>query len=533
MNNPVSRVEDTEAAAGADTPGAVESARHTEIPAQDGRAAVGAAEPGKAGRRAEPRWREWRSWREVRLGPAAVPYLFAAAFFAVYATYALLKHRRMETHAYDLGLFEQVVRNYAHFQAPVSDIRDPGFNVLGEHFHPILALLGPVYRVFPGPGTLLVAQSLLIALSVIPMTRIGMRAFGNLGGAAFGIAYGLAWGLQSAVAFEFHEICFAVPMIAFGLERFLLGKYGTGLLWLLPLVLVKEDLSLTIAAAGVYLAVRRQWKWAAIAVGVGIVAFVVVVFVILPAINPTGTYPFWGNLDGTTRAGNAVPGTGADKVPLTKLVLGLPADMLFPSVKWMTLFTLLVPTGFLALRSPILIMVLPTLLWRFTSSNEFYWGVFFHYSAVLMPIVFAAFVDAVVKLRTSKVDWLRRYAAKAVIVPLAVSLALCRDFPLMDLLHKPTWTVDEKVKRAEQLVGKIPDDANVSSTERLAPRLTSRARVTNFPTVLPGPGWIAIDDWDGKEEWARTWIAHLEGQGFTRVASGKGVVILQRTAMIG
>ncbi|WP_436773045.1 DUF2079 domain-containing protein [Yinghuangia sp. YIM S09857] len=464
-----------------------------------------------------------------RLGPGAVPYLIAAAFFLVYTTYALLKHRRMDTHAYDVGLFEQVVRNYAHFRAPVSDIREPGFNVLGEHFHPILALLGPFYRVFPGPGTLLVAQSLLIALSIVPMTRIGVRAFGNLGGAAFGVAYGLGWGLQSAVAFEFHEICFAVPMLAFALERFLRQEYRAGVLWLLPLVLVKEDLSLTLVAAGIFLAMRRQWRWAAISAGVGIAAFVIVVFVILPSLNPTGEYPFWGNLDGgEARSGNATPGAPAEDVPVSELVLGLPYDMLFPSVKWMTLFTLLLPTGFLALRSPILVMVLPTLLWRFTSSNQYYWGVLFHYSAVLMPIVFAAFVDAVVRLRRSRHDWLRRYAAKAVIVPLAVSVSLCRDFPMMELLHKKAWLVDERVERAEELVAQIPDDVQVSSTERLATRLTSRARVTSFPTVLPGPGWAAVDAWDGKEQWVRSWITYLERQGFERVASGKGVVILRR-----
>ncbi|MGW0664430.1 DUF2079 domain-containing protein [Streptodolium elevatio] len=464
-----------------------------------------------------------------RLGPGAVPYLVALAFFVAYAAYSLLKHRRMETHAYDLGLFEQVVRNYAHFRAPVSDIREPGFNVLGEHFHPILALLGPFYRVFPGPGTLLVAQALLIALSIVPMTRIGMRAFGNPGGAAFGVAYGLGWGLQSAVAFEFHEVCFAVPMLAFALERFLRAEYRAGVLWLLPLVLVKEDLSLTLVAAGIYLAVLRQWRWAAVSAVTGVVAFVVVVFVILPSLNPTGEYPFWGNLDGgEARAGNAAPGSSAEDVPVSRLVFDLPYDMLFPSVKWMTLFTLLLPTGFLALRSPILLMVLPTLLWRFTSSNEFYWGVFFHYSAVLMPIVFAAFVDAVVKLRRSRHDWLRRYAAKAVIVPLAVSVSLSRDFPLMELLHKKAWLVDERVERAEELVARIPDGVQVSSTERLATRLTSRARVTNFPTVLPGPGWAAVDAWDGKEQWARSWITYLEQQGFERVESGKGVVILRR-----
>ncbi|MDI2125942.1 DUF2079 domain-containing protein [Yinghuangia seranimata] len=468
-----------------------------------------------------------------RRGPlfraADVPYLIGPAAFVLYATYSLLKHRRMETHAYDLGLFEQVVRNYAHFRAPVSDIREPGFNVLGEHFHPVLALLGPVYRLLPSADTLLVAQAMLIALSAVPMTRIGQRAFGPLGGAVFGAAYALSWGLQSAVSFEFHEVCFAVPMLAFGLERFLKAEYGAGMAWLCASMLVKEDLALAVAAASVFLAVRRQWRWAVVAAVAGVAVFTLVVFVVLPAINPHGAYPFWESMDGGgARIGSAAAGNRDHDVPVGTLLLGLPHNMLLPSQKWMTLFTLLLPTGFLALRSPLLAMAVPTLLWRFTSSNQLYWGPWFHYSAVLMPIVFAAFADAVVTLRASRRDWLRRYAAKAAIVPLAVSLALCRDFPMLELAHKRAWAVEDKVERAYRIVALVPDDVQVTSTERLAPHLTSRTRVTNFPVVLPGPGWAVVDVWDGKQEWVSAWTAELERNGFRPVASDAGVTLLRR-----
>ncbi|MEU0940566.1 DUF2079 domain-containing protein [Embleya sp. NPDC005971] len=464
-----------------------------------------------------------------RIGTGALPYLLAVCFFLIYAAHSLLRHRRMETHAYDLGLFEQVVKAYSNFEAPVSDIRAPDFNVLGEHFHPILALLGPIYRIFPGPSTLLIAQAFLVAASVVPITRIAARAFGTLGAAGLGIAYGLSWGIQSAVSFDFHEIAFAVPLLAFGLDRFLLGRHVQALAWWLPLILVKEDLGLTLAAAAVPLVLLRRWKLAAAHVLIGVSAFALAIFVLLPAINPNDTYAFWGNLDSTQRSGNADPNTSLGQVPITELIIELPKSMVLPSAKWMTLFTLLLPTGFIALRSPILAMIVPTMLWRFTSSNEFYWGTYFHYSAVLMPIVFAAFVDGVVKLRASRADWLRRYAAKAAIVPLAVSLALMRDFPLMDLLHKRTWMVQDRVHSAHKVLDQIPGDATVSATMSFSPQLVSRVRrVTDFPTILPGPGYAAIEVWGDNKDWARYWIDHLIGQGFTEVAREPGAVLLKR-----
>lgn len=464
-----------------------------------------------------------------RLRPRLLPWALATSFFALYSTFSLLRHRRMETHAYDLGLFEQVVRSYSNFEAPVSDIRGPGFNVLGEHFHPILALLGPIYRIFPGPGTLLVAQAFLLALSVVPITRIAMRAFGPLGAAAVGIAYGISWGIQSAVAFDFHEIAFAVPLMAFGLESFVRGRYTRALLWWLPLLLVKEDLGLTLAAAAVPLLFVRRYRLAAAHALIGVTAFVLAVFVLLPAMNPDDTYAFWGNLDSSQRSGNADAGTSLGEVPIAELIVELPKSMVFPSTKWMTLFTLLLPTGFIALRSPLLAMVVPTMLWRLTSSNEFYWGTYFHYSAVLMPIVFAAFVDGVTRLRASHVDWLRRYAVKAAIVPLAVSLSLSRDFPFMDLLHKRAWVEQDRVKSAHRVLDQVPDDVVVSASSSFAPQLTSRTRVTDFPTILPGPGYVAIEVWGDHKDWARSWILYLvDRQGFVQIAAEPGAVLLRR-----
>ena len=65
--------------------------------------------------------------------------------------------------------------------------------------------------------------------------------------------------------------------------------------WLAPLVIVKEDLGLTVFVAGLALAWRRRREGRSavlrsIAYALfGIVAFVVTVKVLLPAMNPAGT----------------------------------------------------------------------------------------------------------------------------------------------------------------------------------------------------------------------------------------------------
>lgn len=50
-------------------------------------------------------------------------------------------------------------------------LKGPGYHLLGDHFHPLIATLAPTYRVFPTPLTLVVAQALLMAPAVVPLTR--------------------------------------------------------------------------------------------------------------------------------------------------------------------------------------------------------------------------------------------------------------------------------------------------------------------------------------------------------------------------
>ncbi|MGW1991262.1 DUF2079 domain-containing protein [Embleya sp. NPDC001921] len=460
---------------------------------------------------------------------ATQPYILAALAFVIYATHSLLRQRRMATHGYDLGIFEQVVRSYAHFDPPVSEIRGLGFNTLGEHFHPILVLLAPVYRVFPSANTLLLAQAALLAVSVVPITRAASRVLGSLGGGAVGGAYAISWGIQSAVDFDFHEVCFAVPLLAFGLERFLLGRYRATLLWWLPLLLVKEDLGLTIAAATIPLAAARQRKMAAVHLCLGLAGFIATIFAILPSLNPHGTFAFWGSYDGSTENNTSNNGTPLGDVPIRQLIVDLPKEMILPREKWLTLFTLLVPTGFIALRSPLIAMLVPTLLWRFTSDNSLYWETRFHYSAVLMPIVFAAFLDGVRRLRDARTDWLRRYAAKAAIVPLIACLALARDFPLVDLFRADSWHVPDRVLAARRILDTVPDGAQVTVTEHFGPQLTSRTRVTEFPNVLPGPGYAVIEFWDGYADWGKHAVESLTAEGFEQIVEAEGTVLLKRS----
>ena len=67
--------------------------------------------------------------------------------------------------------------------------------------------------------------------------------------------------------------------------------------------------------------------------------------------------------------------------------------------KGRTVLFLLLPTGLLALRSPMLLLVaVPTFAWRFLSARYTYWDPWYQYDVVLVPIAVAAMIEGAVLL---------------------------------------------------------------------------------------------------------------------------------------
>ncbi|MFE3740743.1 DUF2079 domain-containing protein [Streptomyces sp. NPDC059134] len=445
---------------------------------------------------------------------AAAPYALALALFCAYATLTVCRYRLMASASWDLGIFEQAVRGYAELRAPIADIKGRGTHILGDHFSPVTALLAPVYRVFPTPVTLLIAQAALFALSAVPVTRAASRLLGRRPGLALGVAYGLSWGLQRAIAVDFHEIAFAVPLIAFSLEALLAHRWRAALWWAVPLLLVKEDLGLTAAALAVLVAVRARRTPEASRVvrhALGVAALtaltaVLTFTVVIPAFNTADTYDYWAKM-----GGGSGPLDGAD-------------------IKFRTLLWLLLPTtGLLALRSPLLLAAVPTLGWRFLSSEEHYWGTAWHYSAVLMPVVTLALADACAGVRRASRarPWVRSYAYHLPPAVAAAALALTPSLPLSALTEPAAYTVTDEVRAVEALLERIPDGADVEANTAPISRLTSRCRVFWLGNTRGlTPDFIALDNRRAPGRDTLAYARQLHPKAAYRIAGEAGGFVL-------
>ena len=488
-----------------------------------------------------------------------LPAVIACAVAALYISFSLAQWRTLSDPSWDLAIFTEAAQSYSRFEAPIVPIKGPGYNLLGDHFHPILVLLGPIFRFFPSAFTLLIVQDLLIAASVLPIARLAQRFLGRGGAVLVGLAYGLGWGLQGAVAAQFHEVCVAVPLLACAGAAFVERRWGACMVWLAPVILVKEDLGLTVFVAGLALAWRRRGEdrsgmLASLAYALfGIVAFVVTVKLFLPAMNPAGTWAY--SLDGSaTGAGTAMAGaTAAREVPSLWQILAV------PSVKIVTLVVLLAGAGVVGARSPWFTLVLPTLAWRFAGSvDAYYQWSSWHYNAVLVPIAACALLDVIA-------GWLapadlpaglatagetdadcanpdpassgrrRALAWAAACVP-AISLALtATSLPLWKLA---TLTDSPRLDAAQGVIDAVPAGASVETDTTLLARLVPGRDVYWVGTTVgmdAPPEYVVVDRqsyaWGGAEVDAESWASAAHpGHTYETIYSAQGFRVARRTS---
>lgn len=436
------------------------------------------------------------------------PWALAAVFAALYATLSLRRHARFESTGYDLGIFEQGVQRYAHGQLPVSHIRE--IDLLGDHFSPVMALLAPVYRLLPGPGTLLVAQAVLMALALVPVARFCLERFGSATAVTTGVAQGLFWGVQEAVWFDVHEICFAVPLLAASAVALVRRRQRAAVAWALPLLLVKEDLGLTVAAVGVVVALQGRRRLGAATVAAGLGGLALVVEVLLPALNPWHRYQYAGTP--MVWSGGHLDLAAGQRLALVAFVLG--------------------PTLLLAVRSPVALLLVPTLGWRLATASPGYWTTTFHYSAVFAPVLFAAFADALARSR-----WDGRRITAAATAAAAVALAVTfwpgHARPLARLSDPDFWRDPPRVAARRAAVALVPDGVVVEAGNTLAPHLVSRADVWAFPRsrTAPEPEYAVVDTADTyplSPDGNRREVARLEARGWRVLLDRDGVVALHR-----
>jgi uncharacterized membrane protein len=442
---------------------------------------------------------------------------------------------------FDLGIFDQAIRAYAHLHLPRSPIKNyhheypPGFSILGDHFSPILVLLAPLYWVWDDPRVLLVAQAALFAAGVPLVRRVARRCFADVAPWAAhraidicGLVYGLGWPLFMASRDGFHEVAFAVPLVLLMLERGAARRYGAVAVCAFLLLCTKEDLGLAVAVYGAVLAARghrsgdpRGVRTGLTLLVLGPVATALAIRVFIPVMGGVPGY-YWN-----------YGGLGPDIGSVVVRLVTQPGAALFVAIdnwtKISLLLWLLVPLLFLPLRSPVAWCTLPLLAERLFSDVPSHWSMSHHYDAFLWPFLIVAAIEAAARLHRREQQRAVRWGATAA----TACLALAAGLGLARIADPARWAPAPYQQALVEAAALVPNGATVEADNGVAPHLTSRTHTVIADRTPRGAEFVLLQTVQRSFPFEsaadqRDRAAFLLDHGYARVWSRDGVVLLRR-----
>ncbi len=439
-------------------------------------------------------------------------WALCAGTFAIYSIVTLQRHRQFGTAGYDLGIFDQAVRRYAHFEAPIVPLKGVGYNIFGDHFHPIIALGAPLYWLWDNPQTLLLLQAALVAASVPVVYRFARRRTSNGAALVICFTYAAGWPFQTLVNFSFHEVAWGVPVLALAIDALDRADDRQLVIFAGLLLLVREDMGILVVLLGVLRALRRPRLCSprrldlqsarrprrlrgGVGVGLGLVvagvlAYELATAVILPHFAPNGQFAYWQYTETLgPNLGSAVRNAVIHPWHVVRLFFT-------PWTKTHTLALLVLPLLLLPFRSRYAILALPLLAQRFFEppARSTLWGPGFHYNALPWVILVLAMIDGAARLGV----WSRPRLRATVLVLLAVlPLAVIAFQPdsaiLRRMVNGKLFTTTEHMRAQQAVVNRIPRNVCVEADDRLAGHLTYRDYVTLPPMQHHTADFVAID----------------------------------------
>jgi uncharacterized membrane protein len=436
-------------------------------------------------------------------------------FAGAYAAYALFRHWHFES-SYDLGIFDQLVWHVSRFDGPASSLR--GYtNMLGDHFSPIVALFAPLYWIVPSAETLLVAQAVLLAASIVPVYAYARARLPASAALLLSIAYGLFWGLQQAAGYDVHEVAFAPPVMAGLILAMDRGRWRWFWIAAAVMMLIKEELIGVLVFVGAFLIVRGERRRGSILLISSAAVFMTVVGVIIPAAG-AGVFEY--------RSAFAEAIDHPWRIP-TMLVT--------PGTKIMTAFLWIAPFALLPLFSPLVVWLAPFACIRFLSTSPNHWGTIFHYSAPLAPVVAMAAADGLGRIirRIGEPVARARTVATSAGVTVVLSSILPGHQPLWRLLS-PNMYITSAVHRSGQAaLALVPPDASVVAQAAIASHLTHRDEIYVLDRQAREAEYVIaathLSPWPAASEHEiKTLVSERRRRGYALLFEQDGWILLRR-----
>lgn len=435
--------------------------------------------------------------------PLFIVILFMLCYAVNFGALSLLQHAAFQTHAADLGNMDQPIWNTLHGRF-VEETKDDGTQStrLTDHVEPIFALVSLSFLVYDGVESILVLQTVAIALGALPVYWLACRRLkSDWAGVSFALVYLLFPALQAANLTEFHAVPLAVAPLLFA---FFFIERGNPLgMWVAAMLAlsVKEEIALPVFMLGLYAALSGRGKGCddklspvhGVALSlVSLAWFGLTTFIVIPHFSQSGQSVYVGRYESLGGSFSGALRTGLTQ-PWKVALLLLQGDRLN------YLAGLLAGAGFAPLFWPLaLLMGAPILLANLLSDYPAMFSGEFHYSAPVVPFMVIGAIYGMVwvsdRLAQVVKRWLRqpesRWGQRSSIVAAltlwvllwALGYNYVRGFcPWSENFEIPRVTAHHRL--FQRFADQIPAEAVISTTPPLFPHLSHRRVIYLFPEV--------------------------------------------------
>jgi uncharacterized membrane protein len=422
--------------------------------------------------------------------------IIIAVFFAiVYCLISLVNHYHFRTYALDLGAYTNALWDYAHFRWNDSSVfLVMEANLLADHFDLYLVLFSPFVYLF-GTYTLLVLQILFVMAGGIGVYRFFASEEPTRPYAiAASLYFYLFFGLLSAISFDYHSNTVAAALLPW-LFVFVRRKKRIGAtIMFFAILIAKENVSLWIAfvCLGLLIEYRKDKRWRKLLMagsGLSMTYFVLITFVVMPAISGQASYPHFNYAVLGESPSDAIIFLITNPMQaIQAFFTNHAADPAGDYVKLEFIMLLLVSGLYMLIRKPVyLFMLIPLFFQKFFHDNISMWGFNDQYAVEFAPVMAIGIFSSIATVKRTRIKRMLLFLSLAGCLAASIRImdntVMFTDKSRIRIYKAAHYQRNYDVNKVYGALDIIPHDAIVSAQAPFVPHLALRDRIYQFPII--------------------------------------------------
>lgn len=413
--------------------------------------------------------------------PLAFVALLALGFTLYSGEVNIIKHRRFQTGAYDLAIFDNMMWNALHgrpFRSSIMYGDGPGISIAG-HAEYAMVFFAPFYAMAPGSESLIWLQAICMGLGAVTLYLFASTRISRGLSVGVAVAYLFYAPMHGSQSYDFHWLTIVTPflfLLMYGLakNRRLIIIPTTVLLWLL-----REDIAVGLVILGAFLALTGAQVRAGLLLSVSSALwFGINKFIIMPAFGTWFFADLYSELGTPSEKGYG----SVVKTLLTNPIFVFQKLLTAPKLEYM--LHILAPLALLPVRRLTLAaLLIPGAFFTIFTNWGATLSIHYQYSAHFTAYAFFA----IVVLLSSHVGRARPGASLFALLFCVISHSkafgvLFDPDSFTQSKNALSLSPDEqsRLDATRKLASKIPDEASVIATTRDAPHLSNREKIYAF-----------------------------------------------------